>query len=388
MTDKRAGTIMMKLANHVTISQLNQVRKSMSYSYFLRTGKTKSNWGRVNSVYKKVTHPDWPRPDDIPKKDSNLPTRIPSMSELKEAFTKEWEVACGMPLTRWSVALLASWDWAISGCRSGKDGGLSRIKQSTNHEINEKEGYCWTQFKRGRPKLADGKKRPWKAWRLCMCPGEHRGPPEEELRRPQRWVGGNPPDSCYGENGKLKWCTTCPVSALQLILGLQADVQPKKKHCYRRWLMGENHNFAKDNEGDVTKLCNEWFKDTQQANKGTFYNSHSGRKSLARWCSVLQVPYAESFEVHGDLYKNWQESYQNDADNDANFKRRTQTELPEVALKAYKRLREQWGIKNMKMKLTRDQAISLMYSLTKNGHLSLKFHNYTILLHLNTHTFG
>ena len=273
-----------------------------------------------------------------------------------------------MPLTKWSVAYIASWDWNVAGGRGGSKGCLSRIKKSTNHRINADEGWCWTQFEGGRCKMGK-KSRPWKQWRLCLCKGgKHCGPPAEILN-PKLWVGGNPPESAM-QDGKPVWCTACPVSAMQLVLGLQNDVPQKQKHIYRKWNEKKKPMFAKENYGDIPALCNEFF-DKQGANEGTAYDPHSGRKSLARWLSNLNVSYEEGFEIHGDLFAVWAKSYQTDVDRDNRFKRRTQSNLPDVTLKAYKRLRSHWNIRKMKKKLTVTDALLIANTRALGGaHIS------------------
>ena len=127
--------------------------------------------------------------------------------------------------------------------------------------------------------------------------------------------------------------------------------------------------FAKENYGDIPELCNEFF-DKQGANEGTAYDPHSGRKSLARWLSNLNVSYEEGFEVHGDLFDTWAERYQTDVDKDTRFKRRTQSNLPEVTLKAYKRLRNAWDIRKLKRKLTITDALLIANTRALSGDLS------------------
>ena len=64
MTGLRAGIILKECAKYVSISKLNQVRKSLSYAFFLTTGIGKSNWPQVKSVHEQVTSINWPR-DEI-----------------------------------------------------------------------------------------------------------------------------------------------------------------------------------------------------------------------------------------------------------------------------------------------------------------------------------
>ena len=84
------------------------------------------------------------------------------------------------------------------------------------------------------------------------------------------------------------------------------------------------------------------------------YDTNSGRKSLARWCEAIRVPYPESFHVHGDLYEVWSQHYEQDVSRYANFKRRNQSTDPKVASYALKRFASFLGRgRKVKVKLSR-----------------------------------
>ena len=154
---------------------------------------------------------------------------------------------------------------------------------------------------------------------------------------------------------------------MELVLGLQWDVPDNKKHLYRKWLDTEgNPRYAKENHGDIPALCNDFF-DKQGANEGTVYDPHSGRKCLARWLSNLNISYEEGFEIHGDLFAVWAKSYQTDVDKDTRFKRREQSNLPDVCLKAYKRLRHAWKIRTFSKKLTVSDALAIANMKSNRG---------------------
>ena len=54
MTDKSAGEIIERvyLSKKVSIQQLKQVRHSLSYSYYLKTGKGGDNWPEVKAQWR------------------------------------------------------------------------------------------------------------------------------------------------------------------------------------------------------------------------------------------------------------------------------------------------------------------------------------------------
>ena len=84
------------------------------------------------------------------------------------------------------------------------------------------------------------------------------------------------------------------------------------------------------------------------------YDTNSGRKSLARWCEALNVPYPESFHIHGDLYEVWSQHYETDVSKYANFKRRNQSTDPKVATVALKKFANYLGRgKKVKVRLSK-----------------------------------
>ena len=357
LTGNQAAKILeICMMNGMSLHQLLQVRKSWSFAYLLRTTNNKANYPKVKSMFESfMTEKLRSR-----SKTSTLPTRVASLDELKVAFTKEWDPSCGMGLVEWSVGLIVSWDWLVSGHRPNSD--LGKIKKSTKHVLKPKQGYCSTELKGGRSKLHEDKRgtRPWKVYRLCTCDvGTHCGPPKEAQTCRWTWTAeGNPPKR-FTHNGKPTWCTRCPVAATELILGLQDG---SEKHVYRKWT--KEGKIGATNYGDLTKLANR-FMTCQGANPGVKYDSNSGRKCLGDWCSQLEVPYEESFEVHGDLFKTWIDHYQNDASNDSKFARRTQAQTAKLALKAYKRLAVYFGVREKERKYTQMERSMFLASSQK-----------------------
>ena len=74
---------------------------------------------------------------------------------------------------------------------------------------------------------------------------------------------------------------------------------------------------------------------------------------MARWCEALNIPYPESFHIHGDLYEVWSQHYETDVLKYSNFKRRNQSTDPKVATVALKKFANYLGRgKKVKVKLT------------------------------------
>ena len=85
------------------------------------------------------------------------------------------------------------------------------------------------------------------------------------------------------------------------------------------------------------------FLDIQGGNPdGLTYDSNMGRKCLGKLCDQIKIPYRQSFESHGDLYKNWK-SYQDAPENDLNFKRRTQSTSVDTAVMSLRRIARWMG---------------------------------------------
>ena len=69
-------------------------------------------------------------------------------------------------------------------------------------------------------------------------------------------------------------------------------------HLFSKWTVTPQ-NWA-SNHGDVVAVAKKWFS-AQGASGERPYDRHSGRKALAGWLQKTNAPYAEGFEVHGDL---------------------------------------------------------------------------------------
>lgn len=212
-----------------------------------------------------------------------VPRRIPTVRDLKVAFTKDWTTDHPLSLMDYSSGLICAYDGFLNGLRSNED--IDRLKKSQEHSHDWTNGWQCTSFAGGRAKLCGAKKgsRPWALWTVCFCKGaQHFSPPAEVL------IGqdGNPLDPTL-----VNWTTSCPLSALELLWRLQEHPQR-----YKKWL--DSGRFGKMNHGDPVRKALEWFK--TQGVPGPF-DRNSGRKCLARWTRHLQLEYPHIFQIMGDL---------------------------------------------------------------------------------------
>ena len=315
ITDKMAGQIIERvyLAKRVGVSQLKQVRHMLSYAHYLTTGVAADNYPEVKAQWKSFklsTLPGVKRP--------LKPTRIPTPKNLKAAWTKQWTPNCGMSLTNFTVAGLASYDTHIFGLRPNVD--MKKVKDSRLHEINLEERYGYTEMVDGRSKLHGNKRgtRPWVVNRVCFCGGQHIPVPEDLLLS----KAGNP-------QGQPAWNTVCPLAIMEFLKIIQGKEtwKPYTKWFPKQLAYGQNH-------GDVATLANKWLE-VQEVPGGPF-SRNCGRKSLSRWCDHLKVGYEQSVHIHGDLECCWRSSYQRKLTK-SGYRNREQSEDPEEVTKALRR---------------------------------------------------
>ena len=324
----------------LTLPQMKKVRQSLAYAYELSGGpRPGGNYDGVNQVWKNV------RPEQcVESSTTTLPQRIPTTDELKVAFTKEWTPEHPWCLMRFLQGLVQAYDLFVFGIRSRED--IDRVKKSTHHQHNWKRGWQCTSFLGGRAKLAGVKKntRPWKVYRRCHCPGgKHIHPPSGFCKEIN--AEGNP-------EVEVKWNTTCPLAALQLIWQLQGTNKSGPKRCYGKWL--PSGRYGTSNTGDVVEMAIDWMIAQGACTEEDCYDTNSGRKSLARWCAKLNIPYTESFHIHADLYEVWAENYEHEVEKPHNFKRRLQSTDPAIATAALMKFANFLGRgKKLKVKLSK-----------------------------------
>ena len=141
--------------------------------------------------------------------------------------------------------------------------------------------------------------------------------------------------------GKLSFCSTCPLACVEVIWQLQyEDDEPNR--MYPKWLpksKKRNGRLAAVNIGDVVAYANKWMDEAKKVGK---FDHNSGRKSLARWVGHLEIPYAVSVPIHGDLHQVWGKNYQQDVPTSV-YSIRKQSRDPEVATKALRKLAKWFG---------------------------------------------
>ena len=318
MTNRAAGEILERVyeSSKVSERQLNQVRHSLSYSYYLKTGEGGSNWPEVGAQMRSFNIAS------LPKTRSLLPTRIPTPQNVKDAFNKQWTTDHELSLADFETGVIASWDFHVFGLRPNVD--VDKVKKSFEHFINENEEYCTTAMVNGRSKLHLSKRgtRPWQVYRVCTCKGEHRSPSSHQMRVNKE---GSP-------RSNPRWNTTCPINAMRFI---EYHHKTSDYKVYTKW--NANGSYGVQNHGDVPSLANRWLQ-TQTGQ--TPFDHHCGRKVLARWLQHLKIPYMQGLPIHGDLEQVWRVSYQDKLDR-SNYRVREQPTDPDVATQALRRL-VQW----------------------------------------------
>ena len=299
LTNLQARTIFFNIYKRarLTIHQLIVVRKGLAYAYELTGGTPGKNFPGVKEVWSVVREQTMAQ-----QKHHVLPCRIPTPQELRIAFNKEWTPASPISLVGHCQSLVYVNDLFIFGLRSTED--VKRVKNSVTHYEDWDNGWQCTEFQGGRAKLCGAKKgtRPWRIWRVCHCPGKH------HVRPPKRFYteiqsDGNP--RCA-----VKWCTVCPLACLELIFTLQEPVlNDNQLRCYPKWLTRQGR-FGKSNVKDIAAAAVDWFVHQGVVRPENRFNRNAGRKSLARWTRLLMIPYAESFQCHGDLWEVWHKNYE------------------------------------------------------------------------------
>ena len=340
LRNSQARTILWEIwkKRSLTFPQMKVVRKALAYAYELSGGdKPKGNYAGVNQVWEHV------KPDQcVESSTTTLPQSIPTTKELKLAFTAEWSPQHPWCLMRFLEGLVQAYDLFVFGLRSRED--IDRVKKSFHHRFNWKRGWQSTSFVGGRSKLSGTKKntRPWKIFRRCHCPGS------KHIRVPSDFCKEIDEDGNPGV--EVKWNTTCPLAALELIWQLQGTKSTGAHRCYGKWL--DSGRYGVSNTGDIAENAIDWMIAQGACTEETCYDTNSGRKSLANWCDKLSIPYPESFHIHGDLYEVWGLNYEHEVEKPHNFKRRSQSTDPAVAATALKKFANFLGRgKKVKVKL-------------------------------------
>ena len=334
-------------SKQVTLDQLKMVSKTWSYTYSLVYHEPQSNFPVVKLQMKSL------KGEVHAPSQNKKPERIPQTGHLKQGFTTEWRRDCGMAFLPWCVGLLASWDYLALGMRRKED--LNRIKRSSEHVMAEDKTWQKTMLHGGRCKLTGDKKgnRPWGAYRICLCKGgKHQGPLKEDVYPFRFDKAGNPKKD-------PTWCTTCPISCVEVVFGQQTHNQ--KKGVYRKWLKTGRMNL--ENVNDLHELSMTWMR-SQKALTGEEFSRNCGRKSLGRWTSQLNVEYEQSVEIHGDHEDTWRKYYDKSVKNPSKYECREQSEDPTIATAALRKLSEYFGVRKAKSQFSQKEILQLMQMST------------------------
>ena len=73
------------------------------------------------------------------------------------------------------------------------------------------------------------------------------------------------------------------------------------------------------------------------------YDTNAGRKSLGKLCRKLDIPYEESFPMHGDLPDVWEGSYEEGMVQTSASKNRKQPRDPETACAGLRKIARFFG---------------------------------------------
>ena len=101
LSELQAGKLMRKCYKKgATKSQLNAIRKTLSYAFQLTTGQD-GNYDEVETAWSSFD----PRNFAEPTK-RMMPRRVIPPARLADAFTTEWTPDCGVPFPEWCVGLM------------------------------------------------------------------------------------------------------------------------------------------------------------------------------------------------------------------------------------------------------------------------------------------
>ena len=336
----------------LTIDQLRTVRKSLAYAWQLYSHKTADqeeddNWPCMRRLFTTIDYKKLPK-----KIRTTLPERVPTVDELKVAFTKPWTPAHPFCFSKFCQAVPAAYDTFIWGCRSFED--HQRIKRSRNHVIRPSEGYISTEYVDGRCK-SPIVPRAWSRYVVCLCPGGcHKSP--SPFFKSTLDKNGNPTKG-------IDWFCTCPVACLEFMWSYDDAVGRSYAKCQSKG------RFGKQEEGDIPKLAVDWMIAQGVCTEEDRFSHNSGRKALARWCSKYHIEYKDSFQIHQDLHKTWKKRYQHDL-LPSTFKDRDQSKSADTCCVALRALAMNWKLgPKKKPALTKEGR--LLYHVLKKSDPSL-----------------
>ena len=115
LTEKMAGEIIERVyeCKKVGLDQLKQVRHSLSYAFYLTTGKGGENYDEVNAQWRSFALKELP-----PVRRRVMPVRIPVPLNLKMAFKSQWYPGHALSLAKFIPAVLCSHDTHVTWLKS------------------------------------------------------------------------------------------------------------------------------------------------------------------------------------------------------------------------------------------------------------------------------
>ena len=345
MTNRKAGKILLHLINlgTMTLSQLVDVRKALAHSFQLKGNevtKKSRNWPQANRVWDSALVEK-----ECAPKTPNMPLRIPSPEQLREAFNRRWDPRKNeMSLLKWIIARRAAYDLLFSGHRPNED--CKKMKNSNTHVFNTEEGWCYTAFVDGRSKLSGPKKhsRDWKQYSVCWCEnGRHVSPTLRDRYNLDR--SGNPREGC-----RMGFDERCIIAGFEFT-NLWLERYTKGNTLgWRRYpnLVGDGRgksyegNIGNKNFGSPIKLALDYMEDEGFPR----FDTNCGRKASGKLYTLLNVPYEVSFEQHGDTFGTWEGKYQQGCrrERSSEFTRRDQSVEIEIVTKVIRKISYWMGL--------------------------------------------
>jgi len=258
---------------------------------------------------------------------STRPTVMPTMPELRKLLVCNWKPGHRLSFVEHCQGRTGFWDVFVNGLRPRED--VKRCKESRTHRFSNADGWIATKYEGGRCKLTGEKKgnRQWWLFTPCCClDSKHVAPTLDD-----RYSIG--PDGNPLAGFSVGFNPVCPMACIQFV---NLWLTPAKRRRYPNWK--SNGGFGVRNVKDVAGKAVAWALANGVGDPEAPFDTNGGRHCLARWLSNLKVWFEEGFEIHADHPETWP-TYQPDCRmKNAAFSRRTQSEHPDIALRALRKL--------------------------------------------------
>jgi len=336
LTDEMVDRLMlMTWEEHPTKAQFKKVRAFFSFAWQLKTGEVNLNFPCVEKKRKLLA------PCGFSPKIENggEATKWLSPEQMRAVLSREWTPNAEMPLPRYSVLMTISTDFLLNACRPV---GLNqKIKKSRDHYINVEQRFMWTEMQGGRAKLEKRMEpRPWKAYRVCSCPGTtHKGLPSN-YRDQLRVLD----ERGFPRNGNANWCTACPLTCFETIKHYTArNSTGDPRRIYPRWSTVTNKYGECIGRKKIHTELQSFFAYQGVNPHRIQYSKNGGRKSNGRLCDALNIPYKNTLDWHGDKPRWWRKYQPGLPEVPESFTRRTQSQNPLTAIRGLVGIWQKWG---------------------------------------------